>query len=176
MQKLPTAWLLLAGLACGACGNTSSTGDTQGDPFVGRWSCTETRTLTFSAPAGSPDATGLSKFVINSNVADGQLSLYASTDAGVSCRLNFTEKGTSATLMTGQSCTTSDGLTLNYTTGTAGIGSKGLETNLMFDFAGTLQDADGGTSPNAAGSGTITSLCARIVSPVSGGATGGGGW
>jgi hypothetical protein len=173
MQKLPTPWLLLAALACGACETVPQTAP--GDPFVGRWSCGETRTLTFTAPAGSPDATTKSFFVLNSNVVDGQLSLYATNEAGAPCRLNFTEKGTSATLMTGQSCMTLDGITLNYTMGTADIGATGLETNLTFDFAGTLQDVDAGTSPNAAGSGTISTVCSRIVASGSG-ATGGGGW
>jgi hypothetical protein len=102
MHKLSPAWLLLAAVACGAC-EGSAVDDTPVDPFVGRWSCTETRTLKFTTPAGAPDATSKNVFILNSAIgADGHLSTYATTEAGAPCALRFTENGMSAVLMTGQ--------------------------------------------------------------------------
>src|SRR4051794_33385747 len=71
MRNLPTALALLAVLACGACETGSD--DTPVDPFIGKWSCFETRTLTFTTPAGSQSASGKSQFFVYANVADGQL-------------------------------------------------------------------------------------------------------
>jgi hypothetical protein len=177
MQKLSTAWLLWAALACGSCDNGTTADYTPPDPFVGRWSCNETRTLTFTSPAGSPDATSQTSFILNTAVTDGEVAMYATSEAGASCRLNFTETegGTSAMLMTGQSCTTGDGIMLSYQMGTADIGATGLQTNLAFGFTETLQD-DAGSSLDAAGMGTTSSLCSRIYAPVGGGSPGGGGW
>jgi hypothetical protein len=134
--------------------------------------------LTFTTPAGSPEAKSMSRFNVNSNVADGQLSLFTATDAGVSCRLNFkTEGSTSAVILKDQSCTTSDGITLAYTAGDVSVGATGLHTSLMFDFAGALTTSDGGSPLDSAGSGTSTSLCSRLAaSGGSGGPSGGGGW
>src|SRR5262245_5972291 len=131
MQKLSTAWLLWAALASLGC--EGAPGDSAPvDPFLGRWSCGETRTLTFSTPAGSPDATTQTRFVLNVAVADGQITMYATSEAGVPCQLKFTESGTSATLMTGQSCMTPDGIQLDYKMGTADLTAAGLQTSLTF--------------------------------------------
>jgi hypothetical protein len=175
MKNLPTSWLLLAVLACGAC--ESAPTEPPIDPFIGRWSCTQTRTLTFTTPAGSPDSTTQSRFLLNTNVADGKLSTYEINEAGAPCRLDFTEKGTSALLMDGQACMSVDGITLTYKMGTADLGATGLQTNLLFDFAGML-GMDGGAPLDSTGSGTITSLCAKMYGSGAsgGGATGGGGW
>jgi hypothetical protein len=174
MQKLLGAWLLCAAIV--GCSGGDSGDDTPVDPFNGRWSCGETRTLTFATPPGMPDATAMSRFNVNSSVADGQLSLLTSIDAGVSCRLNFKSTGTSAELIAGQTCTTSDGITLTYKSGNASVGATGLHTSLVFDFAGALVISDGGAPLDATGSGTTASICSRIVSSGGGGVTGGGGW
>ena len=81
-------------------------------PFMGRWSCTETRTLTFATPAGSPDAKTETRFIVTANVADGVLAIYATNEAGANCTLNYKETGASALLMDSQSCTALDGITL----------------------------------------------------------------
>jgi hypothetical protein len=168
----------LAALAAGACEDSpAGDGAPPADPFVGRWTCTETRTLTFATPPGSPDATTQSKYYGTASVVDDQLSIYgATTDAGA-CRLDFKKSGTSALLMDGQTCTTLDGIVLTYKSGTADVGVKGLETSLAFDFAGALA-VDGGSPLDASGSGTTTTTCAKIVPPprATSGATGGGGW
>jgi hypothetical protein len=176
MQRFSSAWLLIATIVGAGCGQTAD--DPPIDPFVGRWSCAETRTLTFTTPASSPEAKSMSRFNVNSAVADGQLSLFTATDAGVSCRLNFkTEGSTSAVILADQSCATNDGITLTYTAGNADVGATGLHTSLMFDFAGALTSSDGGSPLDSTGSGTSTSLCSRLASSGgSGGPSGGGGW
>ena len=174
MRNLPTVALVMAALACGACQGAASAPPI--DPFMGKWSCTEMRTLTFTTPAGSPDATLQSRFIVVASVADGKVSLFSQSDAGVSCTLRFSEEGQSATLMTGQTCSSTDGIMLSYMMGSANLDASGLHTNLSFGFAGTLEGTDSGVPLDAAGSGTSTSTCARVAVLGGSGATGGGGW
>jgi hypothetical protein len=145
------------------------------DPLVGKWSCAETRALTFTAPAGTADATAMSQLMLTVAVSSGKVTAYAQSEAGAPCTLSFTEMGTSAILDGGQTCAAPDGITLTYKMGMAELGSMGLQTNLVFDFAGMLQTSTGAAPLDATGSGTTASLCSKVV-PRGSGATGGGGW
>jgi hypothetical protein len=142
------------------------------DPFIGRWTCTETRTLTFTTPAGSPDGTTQSRLVLDATIADDYVSMYETNEGRAPCRLNYTKTETSAVLMDGQGCLTLDGITLTYKMGTADVGSTRLQTNLVFDFYGLLEDPVGGSLVDATGTGTITSVCARVVPVKPSGTTG----
>jgi hypothetical protein len=175
MNDLPIAAVLFAAFACSACGG-NSTPPVPSDPFVGKWTCTETRTLTFATPAGTPQAVATTRAIVGVSPSNDSILMTAQTEAGVHCSLSFSEKEASATLASGQSCPTVEGMTLTYTMGTADVGDSGLHTNLNFDFTGMLPDSSGGAPLDASGTGTAVSACSRIVPISSSGPTGGGGW
>jgi hypothetical protein len=175
MNCLPIAAIIFAALACGACGGESAP-TTPADPFVGKWSCAETRTLTFTTPPGMPQAVTMTRSILGVGPQNDRLLMSGQTEAGVNCSLAFSEKDSSATLASGQSCPTVEGITLTFTMGTADVGTSGLHTDLAFDFAGMLQDSSGGAPLDSAGSGTAVSTCSRIVPVNPGGPPGGGGW
>jgi hypothetical protein len=174
MEKLALV-LCSAVLVCGGCNEASD--EPSDDPFFGKWSCTETRTLTFTTPAGTPDATSMATSAVLTWQSQGQISMDSKTDGGVLCRIAFTEreKGVRADLPADQSCVTSDGLTLAFKMGEATIDMTGLHVSLAFAFSGTVQDADAGAPVAATGTGTTAMACTKIV-PLSAGGSSGGGW
>jgi hypothetical protein len=174
MDSFPISAFFLAAFAGLAC--TSASNAPPVDPFLGKWSCAETRTLTFVTPADQAPTRAVAQSIFVLGMLSGKLTATALSEAGVSCSLGFTEMGSSAMLANGQSCPTADGMTLTYTTGTADVGSFGLRTNLAFEFAGMLPDPAGGAPLDSTGSGTTVSTCSRIAPLNSGGPTGGGGW
>ncbi len=173
MEKL-AAVLCSAVLVCGACNDASD--QPADDPFFGRWSCTDTRTLTFTAPAGTPDLASMTPSMMLTWMTMGQIVMDSKTDGGVLCRIAFTEKekGVRAELPAEQSCETRDALTLFFTTGTALLDMSGLHVNLAFAFSGPLPAADGGAAVAASGTGTTDMICQKIAPPPSGGSSGGG--
>ena len=174
MKSLPIAPFFLAAFAGLACTGTSNSAPV--DPFLGRWSCAETRTLTFAMPADEAPASAVTHTIVVLGMSNGQLMATAQSEAGVSCALGFTEMGSSAMLAKGQSCPTEDGMTLTYTMGTADVGTFGLRANLAFDFAGMLSSPTGASPIDSMGTGTTASTCSRIAPVNFGGPTGGGGW
>jgi hypothetical protein len=161
-------------LVCAGCSNGAAAGP-PADPFMGKWACADDRALTFAMPSGSPEARSSSRTIVSIATDGSMLNAVAQTEAGAHCSLAFTESGTQATLVSGQSCQGQDGLTLTYTTGTATLGASGLQSSLAFDFTGMMATS-AGTAPVAVeGNGTTQSVCSKIVT-VSLGSTGGGGW
>jgi hypothetical protein len=173
LRHLP---LVLVALACAACG--TETTPPPGDPFLGSWTCDETRTLKFTAPANTPDAAAMVRTMLFVTAENGKLTAVAKNEAGASCKLEYNEMDASAVLVSGQSCMDSDGITLTYKTGNVAVGSSGLHGNVEFDFAGMLAGSMGAAPIDASGSGTTTSACFKVY--VGGGGTGvgvgGGGW
>jgi hypothetical protein len=167
------ARVLLAALVCAGCGN-STAGGPAGDPFAGKWSCVDDRSLTFAMPSGSASAHAASQSIVLIAADGAKLTAVAQTEAGARCSLSFTESGSQATLASDQSCAGEDGLTLTYTSGTATLGST-LQSNLAFDFTGTMATSAGSAPVAVQGSGVTQSVCSKIVA-VSSGPPGGGGW
>ncbi len=174
MGNLRTFTVVAAAVACGACESTVA--PPAGDPFVGKWTCDETRTLTFATPTGTPDASATTRYSLVVSSTIGNFSAYAQDEAGASCKLDYNEMDKSAVLVSGQSCTDGGGMTLTYKMGTADITTAGLQTNLAFDFSGTIAQSGSATAVDATGSGTITSTCWKVYTTGGGAGVGGGGW
>jgi hypothetical protein len=173
MGNLRTFAVVAAAVACGACESTVA--PPAGDPFLGGWTCDETRTLTFATPAGTPDASAKTRYSLVVSTSNGKLSAYAQNEAGATCKLDYNEMDKSAVLVSGQSCMDGGGMTLIYKMGTADITTVGLLTNLAFDFSGTIAQSGGAAAVDATGSGTVTSTCWKTYTG-GGAGVGGGGW
>jgi len=173
MHKL-TFVLCSAAFACAAC--NEATDEPSSDPFLGKWSCTETRTLQFTSPAGTADATSVAHSTIVVGLIQGQLTMDSQPDGGMFCPTAFTEKekGVNGDLPSGQSCQTLDGLSLNYTMGQVTLDMTGMHMTLAFGFAGTQQLGDGGAPVAVEGTGTTDTVCTKIVAAAVGGSSGGG--
>jgi hypothetical protein len=174
MSNVSTRGFVLGALICAGCGNGEASSP-PGDPFAGKWSCADDRSLTFAMPSGSSDAHASSRSIVAIATDGTKLTAVAQTEAGARCSLAFSEIGGQATLASGQSCDGQDGLTLTYTAGTATLGASGLQSNLAFDFSGMMATSAGSAPVAVEGNGVTASVCSKIVQ-VSSGPPGGGGW
>jgi hypothetical protein len=177
MSKLTLeSFLVCCAVACAACNNdeASSPGTTT-DPFVGSWACAEELSLMFTSPPGQPGRTTMETSTVRIAGASGVLTASKETDSGAGCKVAFTSNGSSATLSEGQTCTTPDGISLTYTSGSATVNGSSMNSTFSFDAAGNINV--GGTPVAATATGTQNSTCSRLTPPPGGG--GGrttGGW
>lgn len=145
------------------CGSSSSGGNTP-DPFVGSWNCQQQITLTFTKPSGAPQYNSTeSDLVTVADNGDGTVTTTGHPDSGSGCATKFTVSGNNATIVSGQTCTPSGGLTISYTSGSATVNGSSLTANEAFTFSGTLTvTSDGGSQQvSAEGSGTAAYSCTK---------------
>jgi hypothetical protein len=154
-------------LACAACG-TSTTGGGSTDPFVGKWACSDGVSITITSPPGYPAQNSTEMSTLNIISSSGVLTASAESDSGTNCNLSFTSSGSTATLKDGQSCTSSEGLTLTYKSGSATVSGSSMNSTLSFDANGNIMMVP------VMATGTQTSTCSRLSAPPSGGTTTGG--
>jgi hypothetical protein len=96
-------------------------------------------------------------------------------DGGSDCPISFTSSGTTGTLNQGQTCVTSEGITLTYKSGSATVNGSAFNSTFDFEGAGTLTIS--GMMVDAMVTGSQTSTCSRISAPSgTGGGTTTGGW
>jgi hypothetical protein len=117
------------------------TGAASADPFVGTWSCTAMDTTTYTAPLDTPTTTmaTASAVVISDDGAGLITALRTPEDAAPPCTLksHLNPDGVSSTLIPGQACTTANGGTATYSSGTATMsGSSAYTTQSNWDYAG----------------------------------------
>jgi hypothetical protein len=169
--------LVCCAIACAACndetGSPSSPITT--DPFIGSWACTEELSLMFTSPPGRPGRTTTEMSTVRITAASGVLTASKETDSGAGCKVAFTSNASTATLTEGQTCTTPEGITLTYTSGSATVNGSSMSSTFSFNAAGNIDV--GGTPVAATATGTQTSTCSRLTPPPGGGGgTTTGGW
>lgn len=175
MSKLTISGVLISAAAFAACSNGSSASGTTTDPFLGQWSCGDQLAVTFTSPAGVPMQNVMQTSIMNITGASGKLTASKEKEGGgSSCNVSFTSDGSTGTLSSGQTCTTEQGITLTYTSGSATVHGSSFSSTFNFDGSGMVPV--NGTMVAATVTGTQTSTCSRISAPPSG--TGGttGGW
>ncbi|HMJ51869.1 MAG TPA: hypothetical protein VK540_07320 [Polyangiaceae bacterium] len=172
MSKRSLGGFLLWVVACVACNGDSTTAGTPTDPFVGNWACSEQMSLSFTSPPGMADQKQTEMSTLSITAAGGVLTASKNTDAGPSCKVSFTSNGSTATLSEGQTCTTRQGVSLSYKSGSATVSGSSMESSFSFDASGTFNV--GGMMVPAMATGTQTSTCSRLSPPPGGGATTGG--
>ena len=177
MSKLTIDGLLVCVIACAACtgDSTSNNTGTTTDPFVGRWSCMEEMSVTFTSPPGASPINETEMATISITGSGGALTASKETDSGSNCKLSITSSGSSASLSDGQTCTTKHGISLVYKSGSATVtGTMRMDSTFEFDASGTITVM--GMMVDATANGTQKSNCSRITPPPSptGGATTGG--
>jgi hypothetical protein len=170
MGKLTFGFLFCV-VACAACNGDSST-STPTDPFVGKWACSRELSVTFTSPPGLGTTTQTDATTLTITAAGGVLSASSESDGGSNCTVTFTSNGSTGTLTDGQSCTTKEGLTLTYKSGSATVNGSAMNSTFSFDASGNLTVM--GMMVPATASGTQTSTCSRLTPPPSGGTTTGG--
>jgi hypothetical protein len=129
--------------------------------------------LSFTSPPGIEDRKQTEMSTLSIAAAGGVLTASKNTDAGTSCKVSFTSNGSTATLSEGQTCTTAQGVSLTYRSGSATVSGSSMESSFSFDASGTFNV--GGMMVPAMATGTQTSTCSRL-SPPPGGGTTTGGW
>ena len=181
MSKLTIDGLLFCVVACAACasdstsGNTT-TGGTTTDPFIGKWACSEELNVTFTSPAGASPINDTEMTTISIAGSAGALTATKETDSGSSCKVSFTSSGSSGTLSEGQTCTTKNGISLAYKSGSATVTGNTLSSTYEFDASGMITVM--GMMVAATANGTQKATCSRLSppSPPTGGMTTTGGW
>jgi hypothetical protein len=175
MGRLAFDGFLLCAIACAACNGDTTTSGAPTDPFVGRWACSDELSVVFTSPPGIPAEMRTQPSTLNVTASGGVLTASKESDGGSNCKLSFTSNGSTGTLTDGQSCTTSQGLTLAYKSGSATVNGSAMNSTFEFDATGTL--STNGMMVAATATGTQTSTCSRLSNPTTGG--GGattGGW
>jgi hypothetical protein len=175
MSKRALGGFFLSAILSTACNGDSTVDAPPANFFVGRWACSDERTLNFTSPPGAGTLVTTEKSTLTITAADKVLTAGKETEGGSSCKVSFTSDGSTATLAEGQMCTSGDGVSITYKTGSATVSGSSLSSTFEFDASGNFRVDGGGTAP-AMASGTQTSTCSRISSPPSGGATTTGGW
>jgi hypothetical protein len=146
--------------AIGACSSSSSGGGS--NPFVGTWSCQNSLTLTFTMPAGVPPYSEMKTETTTLTATTGNgISASSQTDSGAPCVVTLTTSGGTATIDPGQKCTTSNGTTISYTSGTFTVSGSTLTGSFAFSATGNIA-TDGG-SVAVAGNGTQSSTCTKTM-------------
>lgn len=180
MKRLTIGYLLSClGLVTACNGDSSgSPGGATTDPFLGTWSCSNQRTITFTMPASVGTRMETTESTRKIAAEGGGLVASDESDGAPPCKVAFTSSGGTATLTPGQSCMRSEGLTLTYKSGSATVSGNTMSSTFDFDATGTL--SVGGMMVAAEASGSQTSTCSRISAPSTGGTggdkTSGGGW
>jgi len=174
MSKLTLGGFLLSAIVCAACNGDSSSAGNPSDPFAGRWSCSEERSITFTSPPGQAPSTKRETSTLSITAASGVLTASKESEGGSTCKVSFTSDGSTATLSDGQTCTTADGITLTYKSGSATVSGSSMNSTLSFDASGNINV--GGMMVAAMATGTQTATCSRITPPPSPGGTTTGGW
>jgi hypothetical protein len=140
-------FLLLFLAACGGSSNS--------DPFVGNWTCTGMTTVTYTQPAGMPQAmnnTGQTNMI--SDDGTGKLTIVRMPMNTPPCT-NTARLGAdkiSFTWDAGQTCVLNNGITQTFTSVSAQITSAGYTTASTYTLSGTNLMA------TATGSGTCTKM------------------
>ena len=179
MSKLTIDGLLLCMVACAACTGDSTSNTTTGgiptDPFVGRWACSEEMSLTFTSPPGASPVTETEMTTIRIAGSGGALTASKETDSGSNCQVSITSTGSTASLGDGQTCTTKNGISIAYKSGSATVTGNSMNSTFDFDASGTISHM--GMMVAATANGTQKSTCSRLTpppSPTTGGTTTGG--
>jgi len=178
MSKLTIDGLFFCVIACAACTGDSTSGNTTGggttDPFVGRWACSEEMSLTFTSPPGASPITETEMTTISIAGSGGALAANKETDSGSNCKVSITSSGSSAALNDGQTCTTKNGISIAYKSGSATVTGNSMNSTFDFDASGMISHM--GMMVAATANGTQKSTCSRLTpppSPTTGGTTGG---
>jgi hypothetical protein len=181
MSKLTIAGFLSCVIACAACTSDSTSGNATGggstsDPFLGRWACSEEMSLTFTSPPGASPLSETEMTTITISGASGALTATKVVDSGTGCKVSFTSSGTSASLTEGQTCTTDDGVSIVYKSGSATVDGNKLTSTFDFEASGMFNIM--GMRVAATANGTQASTCQRVSPPATtgGATTGGTGW
>jgi hypothetical protein len=128
MTKLAIGSFLLGVMACAACNGDSSASGPPTDPFVGNWLCTETLSINFTAPPSAGMQTRMDTSTLSITAAAGVLTATKQSDSGAGCKVSFTSNGSSATLSEGQTCTTPEGISLSYKSGSATVSGSSMSS------------------------------------------------
>jgi hypothetical protein len=174
MTKLTLRGFFICVVACAACNGESTAAGTPPDPFIGNWQCSETRSLTFTTPAGVSE-TKMDTSTLRITASGGVLTASKQSDSGAGCKLSFTSDGSTATMTEGQTCTTAEGISLTYKTGSATVTGSSMSSTFTFDASGNV--TINGMVLSAMATGQQDANCSRLSPPPGGG--GGattGGW
>jgi hypothetical protein len=179
MSKLTIAGFLSCVIACAACTGDSTSGNGTGsttDPFLGRWACSEEMSLTFTSPPGASPFSETEMTTITISGSSGALTASKVVDSGTSCKVSFTSTGTSASLTEGQTCTTDDGVSIVYKSGSATVDGNKMTSTFDFEASGMFNIM--GMRVAATADGIQKSTCQRVSPPATtgGATTGGTGW
>jgi hypothetical protein len=174
MSKLKLVGFLIGVVACAACNGDSTTAGTPTDPFIGNWACSEEQSVTFTSPPGAGMQMRKEMSTLSITASGGVLSASSVSDGGSNCKVSFTSNGSTATLNDGQTCTTSVGLVLTYTSGSATVSGSAMNSTFSFEASGNI--TVGGMMVPATASGTQNSTCSRLSPPPGGGGATTGGW
>jgi hypothetical protein len=155
LRRIPLfAYALLAA----ACTDTII----KNDPFVGNWSCNGSSTTSFSQPPNTPNSTDTTQATV-SHTDDGNGNITTvrnPIDAGPPCTLHSTlsADGNSLTLKPGQTCSTANGGTVSYTSGSSSLNSDGTYTS---NSTWTLNGTTAKGAP-LVGTGTGNNTCTKM--------------
>jgi hypothetical protein len=136
-----TAALQSASSECGTNGMGAPPSDGGGNPsaaFLGRWSCDQNTTLTFTMPAGTPPSTSQATGMLTTSPTTSGFEIpVGDADAGGICLISFATSGSTGTLLSEQ-CTFISGsetTTESFTSGSATLSSNMLTIVLQFTLS-----------------------------------------
>lgn len=144
-----------------ACSNSSSSGS-GGNPstFVGTWSCNGTSTYN---PPLAPPSSATTSLIVTANPDGTITTTTAGPDGGTadgSCPFKWSLSGSTATAISGQSCTLAPGLSGTLTSGTFVVSGATATENGSFAMTGTGPAPDGGTV-TISGTLTYSATCTK---------------
>jgi hypothetical protein len=115
--------------------------------------------LTFTAPSGMAP---LSEAVSTSATiaeTDGGITMTSLREGGIPCVLNYAVTGSTAAIVSSQSCMT-DGVSVTYTNGAATLNGTTLTANLQGTVAG-MHDTDAGVPFAVGATLTLVASCTK---------------
>ena len=174
MSKLSLNGFLFCVVACAACNSESPAPGTPVDLFIGKWACSEELSLTFTSPPGQDPQTTTERTTLTIAPEGSALAASKQSDGGANCKVSFISNGSTGTLVEGQTCTTADGITIAYKSGSATVSGSSMNSAFSFDASGNI--TVGGMMVPVMATGTQNSTCSRLTAPPSGGGTTTGGW